>query len=412
MSDRTRAVRKRVLTVLAVVVMLLAFKLFEPGFVWAYGWQVMPRTRYPGVSVPADGWTDVGAKADAWLRDARARLEAPALSAAVTVDGHRVWAGVIGYADLERRLAATPDTAFRIGSTSKAVTSVAMGTLIENREVDLDAPLSTYIPDLSDPLRRATTRQAMSHTAGVRNYSLCLCFPIWENLSRTHFSGSQREVLRPYERDALLFAPGTGFSYTSLGYNVTGAVIESVTGIRFADSLQRRVFQPLGMRVSRVDNGRAADGDAVFYDVKEGEYKAAFRVDNTNKLPSGGILSTPSEMVRLGGEMVEPTLFSRQTRDRLMQPQPLADGRPNPQGYGLGWRYRRDAEFMHATSRTQVLHHHGVAQGSTSHFTIYPDYRMVVSVMMNKAQTTAQPLGEHSARLADIVAAALIARGR
>ena len=71
------------------------------------------------------------------------------------------------------------DTVFRIGSSSKAVTSVAMGVLIDDGAVDLDAPMSTYVPDISEPLSPITTRQAMSHTAGVRDYGLCLCFPIW-----------------------------------------------------------------------------------------------------------------------------------------------------------------------------------------------------------------------------------------
>ena len=55
--------------------------------------------------------------------------------------------------------------------------------------------------------------------------------------------------------------------------------------------------------------------DATFYEVEDRSYKKTFRVDNTNKLPSGGIMSTPSDMTRLGQQMIAPSLFSQQTRD-------------------------------------------------------------------------------------------------
>lgn len=229
---------------------------------------------------------------------------------------------------------------------------------------------------------------------------------MWETLSRRHYDGPQRDVLRPYERDALLFPPGEGFAYTSLGYNIAGAVIESISRVRFAEFLEREVLAPLAMDATRADAGRAVDGDAVFYQVEDGQYKKAFRVDNTNKLPSGGILSNPSDLVRLGGEMIEPSVFDRAARDLLMQPQRLANGRPSPQRYGLGWRYESASTFLDGATRTQRLHHHGTAQGSTSHFTIYPAYRMVASVMMNRGQGSAQGLGRQADRLAEIFAEA------
>src|SRR5690606_8260136 len=167
-----------VAVILLVGIGALAFKLFEPVFHYASGWTPLPDGPWPSVSTYAPGWDEAAAEADAWLVETRAALGAPALSAAVSVDGERVWAGAIGYADLATRAPATLDTAFRIGSSSKAVTSIAMGVLLDEHALDLDAPVSRYIPDLSQPLASITTRQAMSHTAGVRHYALCLYFPV------------------------------------------------------------------------------------------------------------------------------------------------------------------------------------------------------------------------------------------
>jgi CubicO group peptidase (beta-lactamase class C family) len=392
------------LVALAVVagVVWIAFKAYEPFVVGGFGWSAIPQSAmlqggYPATARAAAAWAGPGTRATARLEEARAELGAPALSAAVSVDGEVVWAGVVGYADLARLTPATLDTTFRIGSTSKAVTAVAMATLIAADEVDLDAPLSAYMPDLAEPLASVTTRQAMSHTAGVRDYGTCFCFPVIEYFNRAHFN-TQRAALRPFERDDLLFPPGEGFSYSTYGYNATGGVIEAVTGERFGDFLEQAVFTPLGMAASRADDARPAPGDATFYDTsRPGLFKATFRVDNTNKLPGGGLLSTPSDLARLGAQMIAPTLFDAATRDMLMP-----SGRAPP-FYGLGWRYQAETDFMGGTAPR--LHHHGTALGSTSHFTVYPEQRMVVSVMMNTMQGPGRGLEPHAHALAEIFAA-------
>lgn len=399
MTDAARNRRVPRLTVILLVlaaVLWVVFKLFQPFIVAPFGWAAMPEGAYPAASSASPAWRQEGDRAQARLEEARRRIGAPAVSAAVSVDGKFVWAGAAGYADLEREIEATPETVFRIGSTSKAVTSVAMGTLIATNAVDLDAPVSTYMPGLAEPLATVTTRQAMSHTAGVRHYGTCLCFPVIEYFNRKHYE-TQRDSLRPFERDELLFTPGERYAYSTYGYNVTGGVIESVTGERFADYLADAVFTHLGMESSRADSGRPREGDATFYDAsRPGLYKEVFRIDNTNKQPGGGILSTPSDLARLGWQMIEPTLFDARTRDVLL---PAGDA---PPFYGLGWRYQTETEFLGGI--TPRVHHHGTALGSTSHFTVYPEYGMVVSVMMNAGQVPGGGLESHAHALAEIFA--------
>src|SRR5690606_11229046 len=176
------------------------------------------------------------------------------------------------------------------------------------------------------------------------DYGTCLCFPVLEYFNRKHYE-TQRDSLRPFERDELLFAPGEGFSYSSYGYNVAGAGIESVTGERFGDFLAATVFEPVGMEATRAATGGPQQDDAVFYDTsRPGLFKEVSRVDNTSKLPSGGLLSTPSDMARLGYQMIKPTLFDEETRNLLLPPGVV------PPFYGLGWRYQFETEFLGGTT--------------------------------------------------------------
>ena len=168
--------------------------------------------------------------------------------------------------------------------------------------------------------------------------------------------------------------------------------------LSFGDFLRNRVFDPLGLDGIRADTGIPDPQDATFYELRDGNYKEAFYVDNTIKIPSGGIMATPSSMVQLGQQMIRPQLFSEDTRDLLIRHQALANGQANPQGYALGWR-NTEYQVLDGTVSTLVLHHHGVAYGSVSHFAVYPDYGVVVSIMMNKNQGS---FGDVPARLVDI----------
>lgn len=282
-----RRTLRRVLTgALLLGLAWLCFRLFEPIFVWNIGWQPLPAMaenealRADAEFVDAE-WRELGAPAAKRLRDARAKLETPALSAAVSIYGKRVWAGAVGLADVESQRYANLDSRFRLGSTSKAVTAVAIGTLLDAGRLDLELPAQHYIADLAPPLATITTRQAMSHTAGVRNYGLCLCFPIWEQYGRRSFANT-RAALRVFERDPLLFTPGEDFAYSKYGYNIAGAVIEAATQTPFLDYLQRAVFDPLKMTHSGGDFADVSVADRVsFYDTADGSYKPAYPVDNS-----------------------------------------------------------------------------------------------------------------------------------
>lgn len=183
------------LTILAAL-SVLAYKLFEPIFVYRLGWADMP-AKFPAAQAQvADDWREAAQDLDKMLAGARAKLNAPSLSAAISVNGQIVWAKAVGFENIESKIPASTATAYRLGSTAKAVTSVMAGVLIEKGAIDLEAQLSKYMPDWAAPMAGLTVRQVMSHNGGVRNYQLCFCFPAWENLSTTHFDGPQRDTLR------------------------------------------------------------------------------------------------------------------------------------------------------------------------------------------------------------------------
>lgn len=370
----------------------LAYKLFEPVFVYRLDWSALPAGPYPVQSEVVDQrYGEQARAAQAALEAARDELQAPALSAAVSINGEIVWRSVVGYADVEAARRAEFSTRFRLGSTSKAVTAVAVGTLLDQQRLNLDAPIQTYVPRFPEQRWPVTLRQVMSHRAGLRDYGMCFCFPAWEHLNQRRFADVDAEV--DLIADApLLFQPDTSFAYTSLGYNLAGAAVERASGEDFGGYLQRAVFAPLGMTHSGLDAIAGAELDrAAFYEVENGSYKRAFPVDNSIRWPSGGILSTPTDMVRLGAAMLDDRLLSATTRAMLVT---VPEGGRDAHGgayYALGWRTGEWTLYDGALS-TIAHHHAGTAVGSSSVFVVFPEYGMVISLMMNKGGTSVDAL--------------------
>ena len=405
--------RRRVLPWLLLLLPLgwIVFRLFEPVFTWSSGWQPLPEVDSGSIVTTSDpDWTTVARQADDILRDARDRLQTPALSAAISVDGRRVWAGAIGWADVAQARTVDLDSRFRLGSTSKAINAIAMARLIDAGKLDIEQSVRRYIPDLPETYEPVTTRLAISHTAGVPDYGLCLCFPIWEHRNRRHFDGV-REALRVFENEPLLFEPGTGFRYSSYGANLAGAVLEAAAGQPYREYVDAAVFAPLRMRHSGFDV--VGDDDpqrAAFYEVAEGSYKLADPVDNSIRYPSGGMLSTSSDLLALGQVLLGGDVLQDATRTALLTPQPLRDGSANPQSYALGIRVFADKALFGDTVHTRFYSHHGTAVGSTSYFAVYPEYGLVISMLMNKGQESVDAMAPEANRLVELVVAETLRR--
>lgn len=385
-----------------LIVAVVAFKALEPLFVYTWGWRELPAlVDAPAVEAADPSYATSIAQARPLVRELQQRLQLPGIAIAVGIDGREVWAYSSGYADLAAARPLQLDSQFRIGSTTKAFTSAAMATLVQAGKVDLDAPLQTYLPWFTPKSWPVSTRQVMSHTAGLRDYGLCLCFPIWEYYNRRHFD-SLREATAAVADSPLRFAPGTGYAYTSPGYNLSGSVIESVTHEDFLAYLTRAVLEPLELTHTRADDARAdLPGRATFYETKGGEYKAAFAVDNSNKWPSGGLLSTPRDLVRFGNGILADRLFDATTRERFWTVQPLADGRPNDDNYALGWRVFHAQEILGGRAKTTIVSHNGVATGATSRFALYPQRKLTIAILTNAQQPDTDELNALSGRIVD-----------
>lgn len=156
---------------------------------------------------------------------------------------HVVYQRAVGQAERVFGAANRIDTRFNIASIGKMFTATAILRLVEQRRVDLDAPVLRYLPDYPAPAiaGQITARQMLSHSSGVGNY--------WEAIAQKPSQAfvDTRDFLPLIADQPLEFTPGERLGYSNGGYVILGLIVEALTGETFADHIRRTIFEPLGM---------------------------------------------------------------------------------------------------------------------------------------------------------------------
>jgi len=288
---------------------------------------------------------------------------------AVAVDGKIVYSEGFGFADLEERVPVWPTTKFRIGSISKPLTATALMQLVEAGKIDLDAPVQRYVPSFPDKGAVITVRMVAGHLGGIRHYQ-------GDEFTIQKHYGSVLEGLKIFENDPLVSPPGTKFNYSSYGYNLLSAVIESASGEDFLSYMQGHVFTPMGLVHTVADqNVQIVEQRSRFYELaKDGHQENAPYVDNSYKWAGGGFLSTAEDLVRFGSSLLQPGFLKADSLKQLFTSQKTTSGEPT--GYGIGWGIQ--------SGPGQIIYGHaGGSVGGTSQLLIYPETHVVIALVTN-----------------------------
>jgi serine beta-lactamase-like protein LACTB len=305
----------------------------------------------------------------------------PGLSVAVGVGGDIVWAEGFGWADMEKRVPVAPGMRFRIGHTSKALTSAGVGLLLEKGRLHLEDEIQTYVPQFPTKQWPVTLRQLMGHVAGIRHYGSD------EDHAPTAHCQRAADGLKGFADDPLRFEPDTQYGYSTYGWVLVSAAVEAAVKEPLSSFMAAQVFKPLGMTATAFDSPAERNRDRVtFYqrrftgDGGEGVVPAT-EVDYSCFAGAGAILSTPSDLVRFGMAVNGGKLLQAGTVRKLQTPQVLTSDKETE--YGLGWMVE---EVTLAGEPTRMVHHASRSlKGGTTSFMTFPARGMVVAVTANIA---------------------------
>ena len=290
-------------------------------------------------------------RADALLREVRAKTSTPAVSGAVAVGGKIVYSHGAGLIDVEKGVPADGTSVYNIGSVSKAVTAVAVMQLVERGQVRLDDDVRRYVPSFPDKGTPISIRHLLTHASGIRHYRPT-DFPATPDNENIEPIPDWKGGLKFFASDPLLFRPGTYFFYSSYAVNLLQGVVEKVSGQSFETYLRSHVWGPAGMTDAGFDiPGVAGPRRARSYRIVDGKPVPYYFNDLRYKFASGGMIASAEDLAKLGAAMnhdilVRPAtraiMFSDQDRGlRSFQPEKAATSIGFEQG--ILWRLRRDS---------------------------------------------------------------------
>ena len=305
------------------------------------------------------------------------------LAVGIVRGGELVHVTALGESSIEPQRPVTARSVFRVGSISKLFTGIAVLQLVAEGRLDLDGPVNDHLRGFSiDPPAGApavTPRHLLTHTSGIgelRRYS---------DIVRP-FIGMAVAPELPIPSFAEYYAPklraevpaGRKWAYSNHGVATLGAVIETVTGERFADYMRRRILDPLGMSSS--DFSRSERVSAELCDGHARTHGRNKRVRYLDIIPgpAGSLFSSVEDMARFvtavcnGGD----NILDRSSLDEMMSPQ----FRIHPRLPAMGLSF-----FISDLDGHRVVSHDGGVSGFVSHVRVAPDDGVGIVVLTNSA---------------------------
>ena len=309
--------------------------------------------------------------------------DTPGFAVAVVASGQIRCEQAYGQADLTLDQPITPTTRFNLASLTKPFVALAAVDVSEGGGLDLDAPLSQILPDAAPYYRSVTTRQLLSHTAGVPDLATLIVLA-GRSSADPLTNGAFRDLVDRQQH--LNFEPGDRYLYSNSGYLLTAAALEKATGRSYQALMAERVFGPAGMENPELylTPGQTISGAALSYGFDPGakawlpvEYASAAQ-GSTNLYASAG------DVARWAIHFLRSAAARDGRVAAMTRPTTLNSGAVAPYGLGL--------EIIQYRGRTLWMHT-GSEAGYRSALLMFPEIDAAVVVLGN-ASVRPQRLAE------------------
>ena len=317
----------------------------------------------------------------AWIESQMAYSGQPGLSIGIVHDQELVWARAFGFANVEKQIAASPTTRYRIASITKLFTSTAILILRDEGKVQLDDPIARHLPwfDIRQRYPDAppiTIRHLLTHTSGLPREA---AFPYW-----TDSNFPTRDQLRtalPHQETT--HPTETRWKYSNLALSLAGEIVAAVSGADYEDFVQQRILNPLGMTDSHV---RSPDPDdpklAVGYGrrMPGGARSTSPFTDSGSITPAANMATTVEDLARFamlqfrdrqtgGDQILRGSTLQEMQRVHWIDPSWKL-------GWGLGFNIIRERDVTY-------VGHGGSVQGYRTRLLLCPADKTAVIVLTN-----------------------------
>lgn len=307
--------------------------------------------------------------------------DVPGCAIGVSREGQVVVSRAYGSADLEHDVPLTPATIVEAGSVSKQFTAAAILLLVEDGKLALTDDVRRHMPELPHSGATITIDHLLSHTSGLRDWGAVAELGGWPRRTRLHTQSDAVEIIR--RQQSLNYAPGAEYSYTNSGYNLLTEIVRRVSGKSLADFSRERMFVPLGMTSTswRDDFRRVVKNRAIAYARTESGFAQEMPFEDV--YGNGGLLTTVGDLLIWNTALADGRV-GKSITERLQQTATLNDGTPITYARGL---------FVERRDGSKVLAHSGATGGYRSWMARFPDRKLSVALLCNRADARSTQLG-------------------
>ena len=312
--------------------------------------------------------SQLAAELDRLLQTAQAEQRMPSVSACVFRDGEIIWQRVLGVADVATSRDATTDDMYRIGSITKTFTAVLVMQLVDEGRIDLEASLRDYLPEAP---AGPTIRMALSHLTGIQREPPG---EIWESM----LPPTREELIAGLEDAEQVLQPGEQWHYSNLVFALLGEIVMRVGAEPYADLLQRRILDPLGLARTSL-HPTAPKASPYYVDPFTDTARDEPDPEVTESTGAAGWLwSTAADLARWGTFLVEgdETVLPKSTLDRMARLQTMVDEETWGVGWGLGLELYRRGERV-------LVGHGGAMPGFLAGLVVHRGERTGAAVLTN-----------------------------
>ncbi|MGB3330126.1 MAG: serine hydrolase domain-containing protein [Thermomicrobiales bacterium] len=316
---------------------------------------------------------------EAAVQGEASRWNVPGIGVAVW-HGGEVEATATGVRSIATRMPFTTETISQIGSISKVFTTTLVMSLVDEGKLDLDEPVTTYVPDLrlADEHARATLtlRHLLSHSGGFEGDRF---------LDYGRGDDAYERSMEAMDTLQQWFQPGELFSYCNVGFYLIPLIIQRVTGEVPEDLMRKRIFEPLGMETVTFYAEDAITRDhAIGHKLGDRLHGPAvarpFIIGGRHVNLCGNIMATPGELLKfarlhIGKGEFEGTRVISADAAALMQTAQIDAGPPD-RSFGQGWS-------MYEWPDLKVIEHTGGTIGFCAYLSVVPEQDYAIAIVTN-----------------------------
>lgn len=302
--------------------------------------------------------------------------DTPGAAVLVAQNGKIIYQKGFGFASLENRVPITPETKFRIGSITKQFTAAAILKLQEVGLLNVNDPLSKYMPDYPRG-NEVSIHHLLTHTSGIHSYTDKPNF-----IQTVTVEVKPESLIASFKNDKYDFDPGTQWRYNNSGYFLLGYLVNKLTNETYDAYLKKTFFEPLNMKDTGVHHwSDILAHEATGYSYINGKFQKAQNWDMSRAGGAGALYSTVTDLYRWNEAVFNGKVLSEKNLAAAFTPVTLKDGSKAQafgSGYGYGWGI---GDFR----GIKEISHGGGLHGFVTSLARYPEHNMTVTVLTNCA---------------------------